>query len=133
MGDLMLDHLDYIYMPSRDVGADVAYFTDVLGGRLVFAIEAMGTKVAMVELTEEPPRILLAGHLEGDRPVLVYRVDDLDAAMTELEARGWVRGHTLEIPQGPVCSFSAPGGQRLAVYALTRPGVEASFAGRRDF
>jgi hypothetical protein len=120
-------------MPSRDVGADVAYFTDVLGGRLVFAIEAMGTKVAMVELTEEPPRILLAGHLEGDRPVLVYRVDDLDAAMTELEARGWSRGHTLEIPQGPVCSFSAPGGQRLAVYALTRPGVEASFAGRRDF
>ena len=129
----MLEHLDYIYMPSRDVGADVAYFTDVLGGRLVFAIEAMGTKVAMVELTEEPPRILLAGHLEGDRPVLVYRVDDLDAAMTELEARGWSRGHTLEIPQGPVCSFSAPGGQRLAVYALTRPGVEASFAGRRDF
>ena len=129
----MLEHLDYIYMPSRDVGADVAYFTDVLGGRLVFAIEAMGTKVAMVELTEEPPRILLAGHLEGDRPVLVYRVDDHDAAMTELEARGWSRGHTLEIPQGPVCSFSAPGGQRLAVYALTRPGVEASFAGRRDF
>ena len=129
----MLEHLDYIYMPSGDVGADVAYFTDVLGGRLVFAIEAMGTKVAMVELTEEPPRILLAGHLEGDRPVLVYRVDDLDAAMTELEARGWSRGHTLEIPQGPVCSFSAPGGQRLAVYALTRPGVEASFAGRRDF
>ena len=129
----MLKHLDYIYMPSRDVGADAAYLTDVLGGRLVFAIEAMGTKVAMVQLTEGPPRILLAGHLEGDRPVLVYRVDDLDAAVTELEARGWSRGHTLEIPQGPVCSFSAPGGQRLAIYALTRPGVEASFAGRRDF
>ena len=66
-------------------------------------------------------------------PVLVYRVADLDTAMTELEARGWTRGHTLEIPQGPVCSFTAPGGQRLAVYELARPGVEASFAGRRDF
>ena len=129
----MFEHLDYVYMPSRDVAADAAYFTDVLGGRLVFAIDGMGTRVAMVELTDDPPRILLAGHLEGDRPVLVYRVDDFDAASTALEGRGWVRGHTLEIPQGPVCSFEAPGGQRLAIYELTRPGVEASFAGRRDF
>jgi hypothetical protein len=129
----MFERLDYIYMPSRDVAADVAYFTDVLGGRLVFAVEGMGTRVAMVELTSEPPRILLAGHLEGDRPVLVYRVDDLDRSIAELEHRGWTRGHTLEIPQGPVCSFSAPGGQRLAIYELSRPGVEASFEGRRDF
>lgn len=129
----MFDHLDYVYMPSADVAADLAYFSDVLGGRVVFAIEGMGTRVAMVELTPDPPRILLAGHLDGDVPVLVYRVADLAAAMAELEARGWVAGHTLEIPQGPVCSFTAPGGQRLAVYELSRPGVEAGFAGRRDF
>ena len=53
--------------------------------------------------------------------------------MAALEARGWAPGHRLEIPQGPVCSFSAPGGQRLAIYQLTRPDAEASFAGRRDF
>jgi hypothetical protein len=46
---------------------------------------------------------------------------------------GWPRGHDLEIPQGPVRSFEAPGGQRLAIYELTRPGVIESFAGRRDF
>jgi hypothetical protein len=130
----VFEHLDYVYMPSRDVAADVTYFTEVLGGRLVFAIDGMGTRVAMVALTEEPPRILLAGHLDGDRPVLVYRVGDLPTAMAELEGRGWTAGHTLEIPQGPVCSFIAPGGQRLAIYQLTRPGVEeANFAGRRDF
>ena len=39
----------------------------------------------------------------------------------------------VEIPQGPVRSFTAPGGQRLAIYELTRPGVEASFEGRREF
>ena len=130
----MFEHLDYVYMPSRDVAADVTYFTEVLGGRLVFAIDGMGTRVAMVALTEDPPRILLAGHLDGDRPVLVYRVDDLPTAMAELERRGWTPGHTLEIPQGPVCSFTASGGQRLAIYQLTRPGIEeANFAGRRDF
>ncbi|HEY8868556.1 MAG TPA: hypothetical protein VIM30_04115 [Candidatus Limnocylindrales bacterium] len=129
----MFEQLDYVYMPSRDVAADVEYFTRVLGGRLVFAIEAMGTRVAMVAMTDGPPQIVLAGHLEGDRPILVYRVADLIVAARDLEARGWTSGHRLEIPQGPVRSFSAPGGQRLAIYELARPGVIDSFAGRRDF
>ena len=125
--------LDFLYMPSVDVAADALYFTEVLGGRLVFAVEEMGTRVAMVALTEEPPRVLLAGHLDGDRPVLVYRVADLNEAMSELEARGWQRAATFEIPHGPVCSFRTPGGHRLAIYELTRPQIEDHFAGRRDF
>ena len=129
----MFEQLDYVYMPSRDVAADVAYFTETLGARLVFAIDAMGTRVAMVELTDGPPRVLLAGHLHGETPVLVYRVADIEAATAELRARGLTGDHTLEIPQGPVRSFTAPGGQRLALYQLTRPGVVDSFAGRRDF
>ena len=51
----MFEQLDYIYQPSRDVAADVRYFTETLGGTLIFAIEAMGTRVAMVELTDGPP------------------------------------------------------------------------------
>jgi hypothetical protein len=129
----MFESLDYVYMPSRDVAADVTWFTDVLGGRLLFAIEGMGTRVAMMELTSGPPRILLAGHLEGEVPILVYRVEDLEAAVRELQSRGWKRGFALEIPQGPVHSFVGPGGHRLAVYERTRPGVEAGFIGRRDF
>ena len=129
----MFDQLDYVYMPSRDVAADVAHFTEALGARLVFAIEAMGTRVAMVELTAGPPRIVLAGHLEGDQPILVYRVADLEAASRELQASGATTDNALEIPQGPVRTFSAPGGQRLAIYELTRPGVVEGFAGRRDF
>src|SRR6059036_3512262 len=129
----MFEQLDYVYMPSRDVAADLAFFTDVLGARCVFAIDSMGTRVAMVELTDGPPRLLLAGHLEGETPILVYRVADLDSSSRELRDKGWKDGHALEIPQGPVRSFIAPGGQRLAIYQLTRPGVEASFAGRREF
>ena len=112
----MFGSLDYVYMPSRDVARDMAYFTDVLGGRLVFAIDAIGARVAMIDLTEGPPRLLLADHVEGDRPILVYRVVDLEVAIAELTARGWQTGHRLEIPFGPVCSFSTPGGQRLAIY-----------------
>jgi hypothetical protein len=125
--------LDFLYAPSRDVAADLAYFTEVLGGRVVFAVEAMGTRVAAIQLTEGQPLLLLADHLEGERPILVYRVADLSIAMTELEARGWQRQRTLEIPHGPCCLFRTPGDHRIALYQLTRPEAAAHFAGRRDF
>ena len=129
----LFEELDFIYMPSRDVAADVRYFTDVLGATLTFAVEGMGTRVAMVEMTDGPPRILLAEHLKGERPVMVFRVPDLQEAMKTLEARGWKKGHSLEIPHGPVCAFEGPGGHRLAIYQLARPEVGEHFEGRRDF
>ena len=93
----------------------------------------MGTKVAAIELTEAPPLLLLADHVEGERTILVYRVADLQRTMDELESSGWGREHTFEIPHGPICSFRAPGGHRIAFYELTRPEVAAHFEGRRDF
>jgi len=48
---------------------------------VVFAVEAMGTRLAAIQLTESPPLLLLlADHLEEDRPILVYRVADLGVA-----------------------------------------------------
>ena len=125
--------LDFIYTPSRDVAADAAYFVDVLGGALGFAIEGSGTRVARIDLAAGPPAILLTDHLEDDHSILVYRVDDLEAALIEIEARGWTRERMLELPPGPACSFRTPGGHRIAVYEASRPGVLDSFAGRHDF
>ncbi|MFL5777987.1 MAG: VOC family protein [Chloroflexota bacterium] len=131
--DSLLSRLDFLYMPSVDPAAEAAYFVDVLGAELVFAVEGMGARVAMLRLGDGSPRILLADHLEGERPVLVYRVANLADARQALSARGWTEGVSLEIPFGPVSSFRTPGGQRLAIYELTRPGVEEHFVGRRDF
>jgi len=133
MTAMLFEQLDYVYSPCTDVAAELRYFEDVLGARVVFSIEGMGTRVAMLELAEGSPRLLLADHLEGDRPVLVYRVADLAAAVADLESRGWRLGARLEIPQGPICSFATPGGHRLAIYQLTRPEVISQFSGRRDF
>lgn len=127
------EQLDFLYMPSRDVAADLAYFTDVLGGRALFAIEDSGTRVAAVQLTEGPPLVLLADHVEGERAILVFRVPDLASALAELETRGWDREHTFEIPHGPICSFRSPGGHRVALYQLARPEVAEHFVGRHDF
>jgi hypothetical protein len=129
----LLEQLDYIYEPSADVAADMAYFADVMGGRIAFAIDGMGARVAMIELTSGPPAILLTDHLEGDRPVYIYRVDKLKAAVAELKERGWHEEPQLEIPVGPCRSFTTPGGHRVAIYERSRPEVVLHFEGRRDF
>jgi len=131
--DVPFQQLDFLYMPSADVAAELAYLRDVVGGRVVFAIEAMGTRVAAIELTEGPPLVLLADHVEGERPILVYRVENLRSSLAGLESRGWEREGTFDIPHGPCCSFRAPGGHRVALYELARPGAADHFAGRRDF
>ncbi len=133
MTRLHLEQLDFLYMPSRDVGADATYFAEVLGGRVLFAIESGDTRVAAVDLGSGPPLLLFADHLEGEAPVLVYQVAELRDALDALEERGWKRETTFEIPHGPCCSFRTPGGHRVALYQLTRPDAAAHFEGRRDF
>jgi hypothetical protein len=125
--------LDFLYTPSDDVAADMAYFSEVLGGHVEFAVESEGTRVAAVALSDEPPLVLLTDHLEGRETIFIYRVDDLQASLAEMEARGWDRERTFEIAHGPCCSFTTPGGKRVALYELRRPEVANHFAGRRDF
>lgn len=129
----MFESLDFVYMPSRDAAGDLGYFTDSLGGEFVFAIEAFGTRVAMVNMSNGAPSVLLAEHLEGDRPVLVYRVGDLEATITELRGRGAQIGARFGIPHGPGVELVMPGPQRIALYELTRPEAGERLAGRREF
>jgi hypothetical protein len=133
MAKIPFEHLDYLYTPSSDVAADARYFVDVLGGRLGFAVEGMGARVAMVELTGGPPHVVLTDHLEGDRPIYIYRVGDLKQATAQLKKRGVKKQHSLEIPMGPCSSFITPSGHRIALYELARPGVIEHFMGREDF
>jgi len=133
MGSLTFEELDFLYMPSTDVAADLAFYEDKLGGRVVFAIEAFGARVAQVEISSVSPRLVLADHLSGEAPILVHRVKDLEATLKELAARGLQLDERFEIPHGPCCTLASPGGQRLALYELTRPEANRRFDGRRDF
>jgi hypothetical protein len=77
--------------------------------------------------------VLFAEHLEGDRPVLIYRVDDLTGASDDLVASGVEVGEPFEFPYGEGVELVNPGPQRTAIYARTRPDRGASLRGRRDF
>jgi hypothetical protein len=126
----VFEGLDFLYMPTDDVAGEVEHFTTALGAELVFAIEAFGARVAQLKLTDAPPAVMFADHLEGERPVLVYRVANLDAVVAELAAEDRPR---FDIPHGPCVELHTPAGHRVALYELTRPEVAERFRGRRDF
>ena len=128
-----LGSLDYVYAPSRDVAGDVARLVDSLGADLVFAIDRSETRVAMLRVGTGAPAILVTDHLPDERPVFLYRVEDLRAAERQLAASGWAPDRSLELPMGPCMTVTAPGGLRLGIYELSRPGVVESMAGQRDF
>ena len=65
----------------------------------------MGTTVACLRVTEAGPALLLSGHLEGEAPILVYRVADYKATVAQLRKVGATDLRELEIPHGPCASF----------------------------
>jgi len=130
---MAIEALDVLYVPSRNVEADVTFYRDILGGQVIFAIEAMGTRVAEIALAPNGPRVVLADHLAGDAPILLHRVSGLDQTLAELAARGLQPEARMELPLGPCATFSSPGGQRLGLYQHTRPEVDEHLAGRADF
>ena len=124
--------LDFIYVPTRDVDDTAEHYVEVLGAELRWKVRGMGTVVACLTVSGSGPAILLSGHLGGDVPILVYRVEDYRATVDALRAAGAREMHEIEIPHGPLASFRAAGGQRYAVYQLVRPEAAGYFEGRID-
>ena len=123
--------LDFIYTPCADVDKAVTERL-ALGARLRFKIRAFDTTVAGLEVVDDGPLVVLAGHLGAGPPILVHRVGDYRAAVEALRAAGVGELHEIEIPHGPCATFRSVAGERLAVYELTRPEVPARFEGRVD-
>jgi hypothetical protein len=128
----MFESLDFVYVPTVNVDAATAHLRLVLGAELLWKVRAMGTTVAALRVSTEGPQILLSGHLAGERPILVYRVTNYRDAVTALRAGGLSAIDELEIPHGPCAAFRLEGGQRYAIYQLTRPHADEHFAGRID-
>jgi hypothetical protein len=128
----MFESLDFVYVPTVDVDAAAAHLRQVLGAELLWKVRAMATTVAALRVSTEGPQILLSGHLAGERPILVYRGTDYRDAVAALRAGGLSAIDELEIPHGPCAAFRLEGGQRYAIYQLTRPHADEHLAGRID-
>jgi predicted enzyme related to lactoylglutathione lyase len=129
----VLESLDYLYLPAPDIDTSIKFYTETLGGELLWRVRDGSTWVAAVRLAGSAPVVLLANHLERGSGLLVYRVKDLAATQRVLIERGWsIEGERFEIPHGPSVVFRDPGGQRLAAYQLVRPFMSTHFEGRFD-
>jgi hypothetical protein len=110
-------------MPSKDVDKDLRYYLDVMGAKEEFNIKDDDAHVAMVNVGTSS-RLLLADHDGPDSPILIYRVENLKQAKSELSKRGWKKDAEMEIPHGPICTFTAANGQRFGIYELVRPEAD---------
>jgi predicted enzyme related to lactoylglutathione lyase len=129
----LFEALDYLYLPAPEIEAAIAFYTETLGGELLWRIRDGDTWVAAVRLAPAAPLVVLANHLEPGRGLLVYRARSLAETQRRLAGHGWsVEGEPFELPQGPCVVFRDPGQQRLAAYERVRPGVEERFQGRFD-
>jgi predicted enzyme related to lactoylglutathione lyase len=132
---MMFKSLDFLYVPAPDIESSVRYYTQVLGGKLLWKIHAYGVWVACIALSEaedNKPYVLLADHIHKNDVMLVYQVEDLDNAINQLKLKGWKEENRLEIPPGPCCTFRDPAGNALVIYENVRPDFMDEVRGKID-
>lgn len=129
----MFESLDFLYVPAPHLDASVKFYTDVLGGELVWKIHAFGVWVACIKISRiEKPYVLLADHINKNDVMQIYRVENLDNAIKELKTNGWKVESAIEIPPGPCCTLRDPAGNAVVIYQNVRPYVMQEFKGRID-
>ena len=125
--------LDYLYFSAPDIDNAVRFYTQGLGGTLVWRVRRDGATVAAIRLTDADPLVLLADHLATGTGLVVYRVGSLLEVRERLSREGWhAEGEPFELPHGPCIVFKDPGQQRLAAYERVRPQADKIFEGRFD-
>ena len=129
---MIFESLDFLYVPAPNIQESITYYTKVLDCELLWKIHAFGVWVACVKLSDKEPYILLANHIERKDLMLIYRVNNLDKARSELRARGWKEEKSLEIPNGPCLTFRDPADNSIVIYENRRPDVMRNFKGRID-
>jgi catechol 2,3-dioxygenase-like lactoylglutathione lyase family enzyme len=117
-----LGTLKYLYVGVTDFEATLAYWRDVLGARLVWRFNAFDANVAAVEVGTGTPLVLLADHRPAPSVMPLWIVKDLDAAVTELTARGWTAtAGPFGIPDGDCYTFVDPSGNECGFFEDERP------------
>ena len=115
--------LVYLYVGSSDIGRDLGFYRDRLGGELIWRSEGFGAEVAAVRLGDGP-LVLLADHRPAPSALPIWAVEDLDDELARLRAAGWEEGvRRVEVPDGPCAVLVDPSGNEVALLERVRPGV----------
>jgi catechol 2,3-dioxygenase-like lactoylglutathione lyase family enzyme len=120
--------LAYLYLGTPDVRRAAAFYVSALGAEVVWAFDRFGARVAALRIGDGP-LLLLADHRPAGECRLLYRVDDISAAVAELRAAGATDLVEIGVPPGPCVICDDAAGNPIGVIEETRPGrMEAGFA-----
>ena len=87
MNDLNLNAIGQIHITVRDVSEAVAFYRDILGMELLFEVPEQ----SMAFFNCGGVRLYLGlpeGLDQPSKPLIYYRVDDIDSACESIQARG---------------------------------------------
>jgi catechol 2,3-dioxygenase-like lactoylglutathione lyase family enzyme len=119
--------LAYLYVGTPDVDIAAAFYVRSLGAEVVWAFDRFGARVAALRIGEGP-LLLLADHRPAGECRLLYRVDDITAAVDELRRAGATNFTEIGVPPGPCVIADDPVGNPIGVIEETRAGrMEAGF------
>ena len=121
--------LRYLYVGSEDTGRDLVAWLRLPGAHLRWRFQHFGADVAAVDLGS-PPVVLVADHRPPGSVLPIYAVDDLDAAVAELDGKGWEREvGPMGTPEGPACVLRNATGAHVALLHVQRPeAMEHAYA-----
>lgn len=109
----MIKKYDNFFLPAADLELGRTFYQNVLGLSIKFDFSQHG--LLAFNVGDEEPALILRSH-PGVKPSILFEVDDVRAAYTELKARG---AHFLsepyEIQTGLAAEFEDPFGNRFGI------------------
>jgi predicted enzyme related to lactoylglutathione lyase len=115
--------LVYVYIGTSSFDADLDFYENKLGAKLLWNLKDFGARVAAFDLCGEP-YLLIADHVKAPSKRLIYEVEDIEAAADVLKGRGWKPdGGSFEIPDGPCMNFDDVSGNEYAILEMRRPHI----------
>jgi len=113
--------LAYLYIGTRDITADLAFYDEALGADLLWRFQAFGADVAGVQIGTGPV-VVLADHRPVPSVLPIWAVRSIDACAEWLHATGWSSVTTeVGVPDGPCLVLRDRSGNELALLQRDRP------------
>jgi predicted enzyme related to lactoylglutathione lyase len=121
MTQTIFKRLVYIYIGTSNFEEDLNFYENIIGAECLWNKHKFGAKVAAFNLCGEP-YLLIADHVNAPSKRLIYEVENINKAIKELNAKGWVAdGNIFEVPDGPCINFKDKSGNEYAILEMKRP------------
>ena len=125
--------LRYLYVGSSDIDRDIATWSALPGATIRWRFQHFSADVASVDLGSSPV-ILLADHRPPGSVLPIYAVDDLNAAVADMERAGWiVEERSFGTPEGLAALLRTESGIEIALLRVERPmAMENAYSDERN-